>query len=422
MKTSIITITLLIISLVGLGQSFKNGLAVDSVAMGPSYANDIYYSFESGVVASPSRTAWDIGFRTTVWTATIITNGAAGVNLYTYPNSDTTGWSSVDTAGISGWTVMYDDENDWENGAFNRNAAGHPDYGWGKYNPINHDVVGDSIYILKTVAGSYFKIWILRKNSVANTYYVRFAGIDGSNQQEITLNNMPYMAKNFIYYNFDNAEVLDREPDTSSWDILFTKYIAIQPNGDPYPVVGVLNNTKVYANEFQGVSPDYIDWMSQPLDSAKSPIGWEWKSFDMNTFSWTVADSTVFFVNTWERNIYKMVFTTFAGSSTGKIVFETTLQSPAGVINPEMKSLSVVVSPNPVSDHFVVNFSNEVNGTAKISIYDMTGKVVMQDDQAIDNNSALVRLHETGLQNGLYVLKISAGGEVYTSKIMISKF
>ena len=95
--------------------------------MGPSYANDIYYSLENGVVATVSRTNWDIGFHTTVWTASIITNGGAGVNLYTYPNADTTGWNTVDTIGMASWPVLYDSEDNWEDGAFNRNAGGHPD-------------------------------------------------------------------------------------------------------------------------------------------------------------------------------------------------------------------------------------------------------------------------------------------------------
>ena len=36
----------------------------DSVSMGASYANDIYYSFEIGEVASAPRANWDIAFYT----------------------------------------------------------------------------------------------------------------------------------------------------------------------------------------------------------------------------------------------------------------------------------------------------------------------------------------------------------------------
>ncbi len=160
MKTYTLIALILTLSFTVSGQAFKSAgdvAVLDSVVMGPGYANDIYYSFEDGVVASVPRANWDIGFHTTLWTAAIITNGAAGVNLYTYPNSDTTGWSAVDTAGLGFWPILYDSEELWEDGAFTRNATGHPDYGWGKYNPITHDVVGDSIYLLQTLDGTYQK-------------------------------------------------------------------------------------------------------------------------------------------------------------------------------------------------------------------------------------------------------------------------
>jgi len=424
MKTLTLISLILALSLTGYSQSYKSGQAVnvlDSIAMGPGYANDIYYSFEDGIVASAPRTNWDIGFHTTVWTAAIITNGAAGVDLYTYPTSDTAGWNTVDSAGMTGWTVMYDSEDDWEDGAFNRGASGHPDYGWGKYNPINHDVVGDSIYILKTLDGSYKKIWIQRKNSSNNTYFIRSANLDGSDDQVAELNINPYRNVNFVYYSFASSAFVEREPDTASWDLQFTKYRAIQPDGTPYPVVGALNNLKVYANEFKHVGPDFIDWTSTPLDSTKSPVGWEWKSFDMNTFTWTVTDSNAFFVNTRKNNIYKLVFTKFEGSSTGKIVFEKEPMSSASVIerNP---GLQVSVYPNPVKDHLTIYFGKEIQGNADINIFDITGQQVYSSNLVISGNSISVSIPESTVCNGLHLIKGVTESGVFSSKFMVYKY
>ncbi|NTV83524.1 MAG: T9SS type A sorting domain-containing protein [Bacteroidales bacterium] len=389
----------------------------DSVAMGPGYGNDIYYSFEDGVVASVSRTNWDIGFHTTLWTATIITNGAAGVNLYTYPNADTTGWNMVDTIGMGGWPIMYDNEDSWEDGAFTRHATGHPDYGWGKYNPITHDVVGDSIYLLKTLDGTYKKIWIQRKNSSANTYYIRQANLDGSDDHVVTLNINPYTSKNFVYYAFSTDSFVEREPDTASWDILFTKYMAIQPNGTPYPVVGVLNNFEVYGNEFYPVAPNFSDYASMPFDSTKSPIGWEWKTFDMNTFTWTVADSTAFFVHTRKDNVYKLVFTKFEGSTTGNIVFSKEPLS-AGIFDQDIKS-ELTVYPNPVSDHLTIDFGRQVNGMADISIFDMTGRLIYSSEKEIIGHKLSVRLPETSSVKGLHLMKVGTEIGTFSSKFMV---
>lgn len=388
----------------------------DSVQMGPGYANDIYYSFEDGVVASVSRTNWDIGFYTSVWSATIITNGAAGVNLYTYPTSDTTGWSTVDTAGMTGWTVMYDNENDWEEGAFNRNQTGHPDYGWGKYNPITHDVVGDSIYILKTLDGTYKKIWIQKKNSANNRYFLRQANLDGSDDHVVELDINPYASKNFIYYAFSNDGFVEREPDTASWDVLFTKYMAIQPDNTPYPVVGVLSNFDVYANEYYPVGPDYKDYAFMPFDSTKSPIGWEWKTFDMGSFTWTVADSTAFFVHSRKDNVYKLVFTKFEGSATGNIVFTTEPMS-SGIFDPVAET-EVMVYPNPAKDQLTVNFGKDINALATVSIFDITGRMIYSDRKEISGKSLSIRLPEH-TSKGLHLMKIDTGNGIYSSRIMV---
>jgi hypothetical protein len=415
------TITLIIVLIYsGITQSARSNPffgTPDSVQMGPGYANDIYYSFEDGVVAAPARTNWDIGFHTTVWTASIITNGAAGVVLYTYPKSDTTGWNTIDTTGMGGWTMMYDSEDDWEEGAFNRNQVGHPDYGWGKYNPITHDVVGDSVYILKTLDGTYKKIWIVRKNSSNNRYFLRTANLDGSNDQTVELDINPYQNVNFVYYAFASESFIEREPDTASWDILFTKYMAIQPDGTPYPVVGVLSNMDVYANKFYPVAPDFNEYASVPFDSAKSSIGWEWKTFDMGSFTWTVGDSTAFFVHTRKDNVYKLVFTRFEGSSTGNIVF-TKEPLSSGIFDPENESAAKIY-PNPVKDQLTVDLGSEIIGMACISIFDMTGRMVYSTTQEVTGNSLTLILPVTAVSRGLHLMKVHAGNSIFSSKFMV---
>ncbi|HEX7412305.1 MAG TPA: hypothetical protein VF298_09210, partial [Bacteroidales bacterium] len=134
-------ISILAIALTALSAQFlqarnSEGLVKDSVAMGAGYANEIYYSMANGQVASVPRTQWDIAFRTPNRSSSIMINEGASVMLYTYPKSDTSGWATVDTVGIKSWKPMYNSQDDWENGAFSRNAKGHPDYGWGIYNTV----------------------------------------------------------------------------------------------------------------------------------------------------------------------------------------------------------------------------------------------------------------------------------------------
>lgn len=424
MKTLTLISLIITLSIAAFSQPGKSGQAVnisDSVVLGPGYANDIYYSFENGVVATVPRTNWDIGFHTTVWTASIITNGAAGVLLYTYPKSDTSGWNTVDTTGITGWNILYDSEDDWEEGAFNRHQSGHPDYGWGKYNPINHDVVGDSLYILKTLDGAYRKIWIIRKNSINNIYSIRNSNLDGSDDKITELDISPYRNINFVHYSFSTAALLAREPDTASWDILFTKYMAIQPDSSLYPVVGVINNFNVYTNEFYPVGPDFNDWTSAPLDSTKSPIGWEWKTFDMNSFSWTVGDSTAFFMHSRNKDIFKLAFTKYEGSSTGKIVFDKTAISPSGIPAVRPGQAEVLVYPNPVRNQLNILLGDEVRGPVQVSLFDMTGKRVFSSEQEASGSTLSLRLPATSVCNGLHLLRVETGNGIYTSKFLVTK-
>ena len=220
---------------------------------------------------------------------------------------------------------------------------------------------------------------------------------------------------------FHGTSLLDREPDTASWDILFTKYMAVQPDGTPYPVVGVLDNFKVYGNKFYPVAPDFTDWTSQPLDSAKSPIGWNWKSFNMDTFTWTVEDSTVFFVQTRNNDIYKLVFTAFEGSSTGKIGFEKLPVSPAGIPFVNHDLAEVTVYPNPVRDQLNIVMGNEIRGTVLVSVYDLTGRQVFSARQQVTDNVLSVKLPESAISGGLHLLKIDTGKSIFTSKFLVTK-
>ncbi len=384
----------------------------DSVTMGNGYANDIYYSFENGEVTSVVRTNWDIGFYTSTWSAGIIINDGTGMELYLYPKADTSGWSSVDTTGLSTWSVLYNSTEDWEIGAFNRNELGHPDYGWGVYNTITHDVVGDSIYIMKWPNNVYKKFQVIKKVSTQNTYYFRYANLDGTDEVNEVIDCSSYTAKNFVYYSLTNQEVLDREPVSDSWDILFTKYNTILEDGSPYLVVGLLSNINVSSNRFDPVDESYNNWSALPMDSSRASIGYDWKAYSF-TSGWEVYDSTVFFVNGLDGNVYKLLFTGFEGTSSGKIVFEKSLASPAGisVVNEDPVFL---IYPNPASDIVSIQRLN-ASEDQTFRITDLNGKEVFEGN-LFDGKSTV---NISRFNSGLYFIFIGNGSETSVHKLLI---
>lgn len=391
------------------GSLNAQNIVADSAIMGPGYANDVYYSFATGTVASPQAGNYDIAFYTTIWSAGIMTNDGRGVSLWAYPAADTNGWATLDTTGLSTWTPLYNSIESWEEGAFNRNSKGHPDYGWGVYNTITHDVTGDSLFVIKTRNGMYKKLWIVAKHSSLNTYAFRYADLDGSNEQSAELNCTPYITKNFVAYDIENNQMVDREPDKNTWDLLFTKYMGLYGGTTPYPVTGVLNNLGSVANRFYPVSPDYTDWGATPFSSNREVIGWDWKTFDMGTFSYIVEDSIVYFDSTLAGNIQKLQFTGFTGSATGKVYFNRQIISGAGIQPAERVSMKVW--PNPATS--VINFTTPSAG--QLTLSDLSGRILL--NRTMEAGDHL--LQTAGFAPGLYLLTFSNGSRTMASRLVI---
>jgi hypothetical protein len=422
MKTlvQIITVSVIIAALSG-GASISAAqtLQRDTVSMSPGYANEVYYSMPNRVVLESPRTGWDIAFRTSPWSSSILTNDGTGIVLWSYPKADTNGWAAIDTSGLSTWTPMYNDPNDWENGAFSRNALGHPDYGWGIYNSQTHDVVGDSLFIIKLNDITYKKFRIIKKHSVANIYTLRWADLDGSNEVTYDLSLGSYTDYDFTGFSLSTSSIVEFQPPLAQWDILFTKYMSVQPDGTPYPVTGVLSNPDIKTKRFASVPLTYSDWWVSEWDSTRSTIGWNWKVF--NGSSYDIVDSLVFFVLSQDNNIYKLVFTKFEGGSTGNIMFDRGKVSSLGIGN-NGKAMTMTAYPNPATTDLHLYFSATSQGQADIRLTDITGKTVRTfrtDTRSGELSEAVMDV--TGLNPGIYMAVITAGGERAVQKIVVSR-
>jgi len=286
----------------------------DSISMGASYAEEIFYSLENGIVKSSPRSAWDIAFSTNPMSSTVLINEGYGVMLYAYPDLD---WDNIDTSGIAGWPALYNADTSWYNGAFDRNATGHPDYGWGVYNSTNHDVIGDSLFILRLSDGSVKKIMIEQRAAATNSYSIKYGNIDeAGTTKEIPCGD--YISKNFVYFSFSGDEILDIEPESDSWDLLFTKYY---DESIPYNVTGVLTNMDREVAEVRNTDPADADPADAEFSTDISTIGSDWKSFDMGTYTYVVEPDLCYFVKSNDQT-YKITFTGTDGSASGKMVFD----------------------------------------------------------------------------------------------------
>jgi hypothetical protein len=176
--------------------------------------------------------------------------------------------------------------------------------------------------------------------------------------------------------------------------------------------VGVLNNINVSANRFDTVGPDHMGWSALPMDSSRTSIGYDWKAYSFAS-GWEVYDSTMFFVTGLNGNVYKLIFTGYEGTSTGKIVFEKSLASAAG-ISFVKEDAEFLIYPNPASDVVSIQRLNAIE-TQTFRITDLSGKEVFEGN--LFNGKSTVDISH--LNSGIYFILVGTASEASVYKLLI---
>ena len=256
------------------------GQTTDIVTMGAGYIDQSFYSLSNGEVATANNTNWDIAFSLNAMSATVRINGGMGTALYKVPNVDVSDWADVDTLGLSTWPQLINSELSWSDGAFNTNSE-DMNYGWGNYDIITHVVVGDAVFIVKSIDGEWKKLMI--EDLDDGVFSFKYANLDSSDEISASIDRAEYENKNFVYYSLSSHMVMDREPLISDWDLTFTKYITTLSPGVYYSVSGALANNNIEIAEVNDLSNPftYSDYESHGFLSEMNIIGYDWKSYNM---------------------------------------------------------------------------------------------------------------------------------------------
>ena len=389
-----------------------------SISLLPSYTNQSFYSLENGEVANLNNTDWDLAFSTATMSSSIRINAGMGTELYSYPLGDTTDWNTFNSSNLSNWLPIYNSDTNWFVGAFDKNSTSMFDMGWGMYSMITHHVTGDSLYAIKTIGGDWKKLWIQK---LANDEYsFKYANLDGTNEINTSVSKLNYSDKNFIYYSLDQNSALDREPNSIDWDITFTKYIT-PVQGVPYGVTGVMSNDGVQVAQVDNL-PDpnsYTDYSQHSMSTEINTIGYDWKSFDMSTFSYSVEPYRCYFVKDLQDKVWRIIFTSFEGSSTGNIEFNTQEMTSSTSISELQSDISTFeIYPNPITDNnLTIVFDNSFNET-QLEIFTVTGKQVF--DKNINGAGFQAKSFSLpNLDKGLYIVSISSRGNSIQKKLLI---
>lgn len=395
----------------------SNAQTNEKVSMNAGYADQVWYSMENGEQATAARNNWDIAFDASGFGSTIRINGGTGVKLYAHPTADTSDWNNLDTAGLSNWTALYNSEETWGEGAFNKPASGgQTDLGWGEYSTATHVVTGSRLFIAKLSDGSYKKIWI--KSLKSKVFTVRYANLDNSSDMTQKIKKGDFTDKNFGYLSLSSQNTSNPEPNKGDWDITFTKYITDYPLGGgtvPYGVTGVLLNATVKAVKAYPVDVNTVDYNNHTLVEEINTIGYDWKKLN-SSFTYDIVDQTVYFVKDQVENIWKVVFTKFEGSSTGNIEFTKEKVKTSSVSIGENSIQDLVIYPNPSDDIVNVVFSS--NETTTISLLDLSGRTIQLEQLPAGEFQQHV-MNVSDLNNGIYLLTIQSGNTTQTEKLII---
>ena len=383
------------------------------ISMGNNYANQVFYSMQNGEIKNISNDNWDLAFTTDQYASTIRTNDGKGVELYTYHLGDTSDWQNINISIMNNLSSgMYNSEISWYDGAFENNSLGHPDYGWGVYNMINHNVTGDSLYIIKTINGNWKKICI-QELTTSGEYIFKFANLDGSNETTQSILKTNYTDKNFIYFSIDQNIIIDREPISSEWDITFTKYIS-PVQAMPYPVTGVLTNSNTEVAKATGITDPltYFDYSNHNFNNEINSIGYDWKSYQG---SFVVDANRCYFIKDKNENIWRLVFNSFDGMSTGNIEFNTELIFNTSSVNiNKTNSLNVFPNPTTQNTNLIFDFEEE----CLINIYDISG-VKVYSKQLNSGGLELINLPTENFDAGLYFLVVYKENRVLAKEKLI---
>lgn len=401
----------------------SNAQSTDTVSIGVNYMNQVWYSLDSNEQATVNGSSWDIGFQINGFSAAILANTAYGAELYKYPNGDTADWATLDTTGINSWTAWHNPSNTWNQGAFNEgiDTSNSLDLGWGNYNFITHNIIGDSIFVWKTNIGTIYKLWI--EKLASGIYSFKIADYNGGNLKHRTLVKSNFTGKNFGYYSIANDSIIDLEPVTKKWDLVFSKYMA--DLGIPYSVTGIRTNIGIQAVQVYPIAntATYDSAKVQNYSSETDIIGHDWKSYDFSCFCYQISDSTVYFVKTDTNTYWKLVMKNFGGSLNGNFIFEKTkINTSTGLVeNFKPNEGTFIVYPNPTTNR-KINILADLPAsikTAQVEIIDVSGKLVQTETLTIRSSFDLSTIQLNDLNAGIYFLRLNYENGTLTRKLIL---
>ncbi len=422
-------------------QSQAQTWTLANATMGGRFENNIYYDLQKGVITDSSVNGnWDLAFFVgssgqNNFSAAVRANHAqffmgpslARILVYSthMSSADFSIVSYKDTITLD--PPLWNDDTNYDIGAFNQNADSSNlfDFGWGKYNASNHNLYGDSVYLINR-SKAYYKFIIDSLDGYTSTWYGRIAHLDSPSTTSFVINGPPnfqYANKNFVYYSLNNT-IRDLEPPADTWDLQFTSFtdFKINPQGvdTPYRVNGPLLHRGHKSAILSNVYPDTADAMTAATQSYQPDV-------DLMANSWlypgttdTIGDLSYFIKpNDDSAVIYQVVFTEYDETIGSFDFMHRTFPNVTSVasLHSTVSDISLFPNPSTIGEVFVFLESEIKYPDVQITVTDIMGRYISNQEASISSGTSVHSVSTTGWSPGIYLLTLSASGHTLASSI-----
>jgi hypothetical protein len=99
---------------------------------------------------------------------------------------------------------------------------------------------------------------------------------------------------------------------------------------------------------------------------------------------------------------------------TGKILYSKTIEAAYENLMPS----SITVYPNPFSNEFQLRIVNPYEEETQLKLFTATGQRVLSKNVVLFSGEQTLAIETAGLANGLYILRLVAGGQTHYKKMM----
>ena len=107
-------------------------------------------------------------------------------------------------------------------------------------------------------------------------------------------------------------------------------------------------------------------------------------------------------------------------SSNWSATWSFTTLPPVGIVEPGIAG-HLNIYPNPVKDNLFIQLADKKSMNISLSITDLLGKTVLEQGFSLQNVNETRAVDVSALKDGIYMLRLSDGMNIYTRKIVINR-